>query len=138
MGKIFIMTLLLLSLSGLAQQRPLSFIDMFEMGRVSDPQISPDGRWIAYGITHHDVAQNNKNADLYLVSTDGKVHKQLTFHPATDAAPAWSADSRQLAFISTRGGSAQIYLLHLDGGEAQQVSDVATGVNAFTWSPDEK
>ncbi|MCB0293079.1 MAG: PD40 domain-containing protein, partial [Calditrichaeota bacterium] len=99
MGKIFVITLFLLSLPGLAQQRPLSFTDMFEMGRVSDPQISPDGRWVAYGITYYNVAENNRNADLYLVSTDGKVHKQLTFHPATDASPLWSADSKQLAFI---------------------------------------
>ena len=138
MGKIFVITLFLLSLPGLAQQRPLSFTDMFEMGRVSDPQISPDGRWVAYGITYYNVAGNNRNADLYLVSTDGKVHKQLTFHPATDASPLWSADSKQLAFISTRDGSAQIYRLHLDGGEAQPVSDIATGVNAFTWSADGK
>lgn len=130
--------MLLLMTSLLAQKRPLAFEDMFEMGRVSDPQISPDGNWIVYSITHYSVEKNSGNSDIYLVSTDGKTQKRLTTFPKTDTHARWSPDGKMIAFISSRDGSAQIYGIDPFGGEARQLTSVATGVNDFSWSPDGK
>jgi dipeptidyl aminopeptidase/acylaminoacyl peptidase len=124
---------------GWAQQKPVEFTDLFSMGRVADPQISSDGKWIAYTVTGYTVADNSKNVDIYLVSADGKEQKRLTDHPKTDTNPRWSpADSKTLAFISNRDGSAQVYLVDLTGGLVRKVTNSATEVKEFAWSPDGK
>ncbi len=115
---------------------PIKFEDMFGMGRVADPHISPDGKWVAYTVTYYDLKKNSGNSDIYLVSTDGKTTRQLTFSEKSDFSPRWSPSGDELAFISTRDGSAQIYVLNLKGGEAVKVTDIPTNVNSFTWSPD--
>ncbi|HQV30515.1 MAG TPA: S9 family peptidase [Calditrichia bacterium] len=119
-----------------AQTRPLAFEDMFEMGRVSGPVVSPAGDWIAYTVTRYSVAKNKGNTQIYLVSPDGKQHKQLTRGEASSHSPQWSPDGRKLAFISAREGGSQVYLLDMAGGEATRKTDIATGVNGFEWSPD--
>ncbi len=135
----FLLFILLALPSFLLAKRPLQFEDMFAMGRVSGGVVSPDGRWIAYTVRFYNIEDNSSNSDLFLVSSDGKIHRQLTFNPAADFAPQWSPDGSELAFISTRDGSAQIYLLNLKmGGEAVKVTNLATGVGGFVWSPDGK
>lgn len=136
MRLIFVFSLLLTGV--LLAKRPIQFEDMFAMGRLAGPQISPDGQWIAYTITYYDLAKNSHNSDIYLVSADGKTGKQLTFSDKSDSSPRWSPLGNELAFISTRDGSAQIYLLNMKGGEAQKVTAIPTGVDGFTWSPDGK
>ncbi len=118
--------------------RPIQFEDMFAMGRVSDPHISPDGRWVAYVVTFYDIEKNRGNSDIFLVSSDGKTVRRLTYHEKADFSPRWSPDGSALAFISTREGSPQIYLLNMRGGEPRKLTDIATGVGGFVWSPDGK
>ncbi len=120
-----------------AQKRAIQFADMWAMGRVSDPQISPDGRWVAYTVRYYDVEANKGNADIHLVSVDGKSHRRLTYNPANDYSPRWAPRSGRLAFLSTRDGVPQIYLIDPSGGEAVKVTNIPTGVNSFIWSPDE-
>ena len=123
-------------IAALAQERrAIQFEDMWAMGRVRDAQVSPDGKWVAYTVTVYNVEQNKGNADLHLVSMDGKIHKQLTFNPAMDYHPRWISATR-LAFLSTRDGSPQIYLLDLHGGEAEKLTDIPTGIGSFEWAPD--
>ena len=131
----FILILLFLTGSALAL-RPIQFEDMFAMGRVEDPQISPDGKWIAYTVTYYSLEKNNSNSDIYLVSTDGKTTRQLTFDEKSDSSPRWSPDGSHLAFISKRAGSAQLYLFNMKGGEPEKVADIPAGVSSFIWSPD--
>lgn len=128
---------LFLMLTGLsAQQRPLTFTDMFEMGRVSAATISPDGKWAAYSITQYNVENQNSSTTIHLVSLDGKQHKQLTASGQSASSPQWSPDGKSLAFLSSRGGSSQVYRLPLAGGEAQQITNIPTGVNSYIWAPD--
>lgn len=122
-----------------AQKRPIEFTDLFSMGRVDDPQISPDGKWIAYTITYYDLGENSKNSDIFLVSADGKNLKRLTSHPKGDSSPRWNpADGNTLAFVSTREGSPQIYVMNVNGGEARKAANLALDVKEFAWSPDGK
>ncbi|MEJ2048722.1 MAG: hypothetical protein P8Y60_02550 [Calditrichota bacterium] len=132
---IFVLILLFLTGNALAL-RPIQFEDMFAMGRVADPQISPDGKWVAYTVTYYSLEKNNSNSDIYLISTDGKTSRQLTFDEKSDSSPRWSPDGSHLAFISKRDGSAQLYLFNMKGGEAEKVADIPTGLNSFIWSPD--
>ncbi|MBE0643724.1 MAG: S9 family peptidase [Bacteroidetes bacterium] len=112
--------------------------ELLNLKRVYSPAVSPDGKWVLYGVTTPDIPANRSNSDLYLVSIEGDRHKQLTSSPSADYNGIWSRDGKSVAFISTRGGTPQIYTIAIDGGEAVKVSDVENGVSNLSWSPDGK
>jgi len=117
-------------------KRPMTIDDVMAMRTVSDPQLSPDGRQVAFVLSSTDLQTNTRNSDVWVVSFDGGEARRMTYWPRRDDAPQWSSDSRQLGFISDRDGKPQVYLIAVDGGEAQKVTDVKTAVQSFAWSPD--
>lgn len=137
MKKTFAIILSLLVIQSLLiAKTPIKFEDMFSMGRVASSVISPDGKRVAFTVTSYSLETNKGNSDIYLISSDGTGLRQLTFSEKTDTAPRWSHSGDKLAFISTRDGSAQIYVFNMKGGEAQKLTDLPTGVDDFGWSPD--
>jgi dipeptidyl aminopeptidase/acylaminoacyl peptidase len=137
---IVIFTLLLAITAIMAAQtkRPLEIDDMFRIKRASDPQISPDGKWICFVITTVDKEANKMNSDLWLIPSSGGEMKRLTSNPSSDANPRWSPNGKTIAFISTRSGDGQIWLIDVDGGEARQFTTLSTGASNPVWSPDGK
>ncbi|KAB2673715.1 MAG: S9 family peptidase [Verrucomicrobia bacterium] len=119
-----------------SDRRPLAFDDLVAFHRVSDPQPSPDGQWIACVVTDVDKDENRANSDVWVVPTDGGEPRQLTRSPKHDRHPRWSPDGRNLAFESNRDGAFQIYVLSLDGGEARRITSLATEATQPAWSPD--
>src|SRR5438128_8731894 len=99
-------------------KRPLRPGDIYRLQTLSDANISPDGQWIAYTVSSIDSAKDKRNADIWMVSWDGKQHVQLTNSPDGESSPRWSPDGKYLSFLSARqGGSSQIWLLDRRGGE---------------------
>ncbi len=117
-------------------KRAITVEDLWAMGRVSDPQISPDGKWIAYTVTYYDMEKNTGNSNIWIVSVNGGKPRQLTTSSKADFFPRWSPDGKRIAFTSTRDGSAQIYVISIDGGEARKITDLSTGASSAIWSPD--
>mgnify|MGYP003342251815 FL=1 len=73
--------------------RPMTVEDLLAMHRVSDPQVSPDGRWIAYVVSVVDMGENRTNSDIWLVAADGTgAPRQLTASPKHDRHPRWSPE----------------------------------------------
>ena len=99
---------------------PLTIHDMLAMDRISDSQVSPDGKWIAFTVRETDLAANRGRTDIWLVGTDGKGLHRLTNHPASDFNPRWTPCSQWIFFLSTRSGSSQVWRIKVDGGEAEQ------------------
>jgi dipeptidyl aminopeptidase/acylaminoacyl peptidase len=118
--------------------RSLELEDLFRMKRVSDPQVSPDGKWIAYVVTVVNKAENSSNSDIWVVSPDGRNPRQLTRSPKHDRHPRWAPDGKRLAFESNRGGSFQIYTISVDGGEATALTSISTEATQPLWSGDGK
>jgi dipeptidyl aminopeptidase/acylaminoacyl peptidase len=118
------------------QQRPITFDDLIGMERIGDPQLSPDGSTIAFVVTKFDKEANGSNSNLYLVPVDGGPVRQLTTATGANHSPRWLPDGSEIALISTREGTPQIYTISLHGGEAHKVSDISTGVNGLLVSPD--
>ncbi len=118
------------------QQRAITHDDFFNIKRVSDPQVSPDGQWIAYVITEYDKQANTSNSDVWLVSTEGGQPRRLTDDPKLDSHPRWSPEGTELAFTSSRDGTPQVYLLTAATGEVRQLTTLSTGAGNAIWPPD--
>jgi dipeptidyl aminopeptidase/acylaminoacyl peptidase len=113
----------------------------FRLAAVSDPQLSPDGEWVAYTVETADVKDDEYDSALWMVSWDGKKSIQLTHGPDSASTPRWSPDGEYLAFLASRGPDAsgtQVWLLDRDGGEARQLTSVKGSVAEYAWSPDSR
>jgi dipeptidyl aminopeptidase/acylaminoacyl peptidase len=117
---------------------PFSIHDMLAMDRISDPQVSPDGRQVAFVVRTTDLEANRGRTDLWLVSADGTGLRQLTSHPDSDSDPRWLPDGKTVLFLSTRSGSSQVWQIRIDGGEARQVTDEPLDVGNLIVSRDGK
>jgi len=128
---------LAVSLSALAQEAPpMTFDDLIALGRVSDPQISPDGRWVVYVIDRYDKANNSRSSELWLVPLAGGEARPLTRSGKRDTRARWSPDGSRIAFLSNRDGKWQIWTIPIDGGEATKLVDLPVNVGGLLWSPD--
>jgi dipeptidyl aminopeptidase/acylaminoacyl peptidase len=136
-GLVLAATLRLVAGAQAPQRHPIAFQDMISMHRVSDPQISADSKWVAYTVVTPDMEANRNSSDIWLVPLAKGAPTQLT-RGGHDSSPAWSPDSKTLAFLSSRKGESQVYLLSLEGGDAQQLTHVSTGADLVKWSPDGK
>jgi len=125
--------------AGTALAAPFTAQDLNTLARVSDPQVSPDGRYVVYTLRETDMEANRGRTDLWLLDlADGKSlpsPRRLTQHPAADSSPRWAADGSGVFFLSSRGGSSQIWHISLAGGEAQQVTSLPLDVGSFEVSP---
>jgi dipeptidyl aminopeptidase/acylaminoacyl peptidase len=121
---------------GQTTYKPFTIEDLLSIKRVSDPQISPDGRWVAYTVAVTDKAANNRNTQIYLIPFSGGAPKQLTKGPASCGSPRWSPDSRRLAFVSARDGSPQVWTVDVESGAVKKITSVSAGADGPIWSPD--
>ncbi len=135
---VFFILFIFLNLSIAQNNRPITVEDLFSFGRVSDPQLSPDGKWISYTVKFYEMETNKSNSDIWLVSSDGKVTEQLTSHEKADFGARWHPDGEKIAFVSTRTGTPQIYLISPEDKNPKQLSTISTGASGIVWSPDGK
>ena len=125
------------STSAQPQKRAIQFDDMIAMHRLSDPQVSPDGKWVAYVVATPDMQANHSMSNIWIVPANGGEERQLT-RSGSDSGPRWSPDGKQIAFLSSRDGATQIYVMSVFGGEASRVTFLSTDVDDEIWSPDGK
>jgi len=109
---------------------------LWKFGRVGEPVLSPCGKMVVYTITYYNLQENKGVTNLYLVNTDGGEPVKLTDEMGSESAPAWSADGKVIRFLSTRGGSSQIWEVQPNGQGLKQVSNIDGDVNGFAFSPD--
>ena len=121
-----------------AQKRPFDVNALLELKRVGDPQLSPDGRWVAFTVQTVDVAANKKPQQIWITPLTGGSPRQITSDGQANYRPRWSPDSKRIAYISDRSGSAQIWLMDPDGGNASQVTNLSTEADGVLFSPDGK
>jgi dipeptidyl aminopeptidase/acylaminoacyl peptidase len=116
--------------------RPITFDDLMALGRVSDPQISPDGKSVAYVITRYDKEKNTGNSDIWIVPSAGGEPRQLTHDEKRDNNPRWSHDGKKIAFISSRDGGAQVWIANIASGETRKHTNISSGADGVIWSSD--
>ena len=125
-------------------RRPLRLDDLARFRGVGDPQVSPDGKSVAYTVSTTDAKEDKSNTHIWLVSCDGTSDRQITFSSDSESSPRWSPDGKFLAFTSSRASGkpgvrgSQIWLLDRSGGEAYQLTDFKGRLQGYEWSPDSK
>ncbi|MGH9346760.1 MAG: S9 family peptidase [Vicinamibacterales bacterium] len=119
-------------------QRPMSPVDLIELPRVLDPQLSPDGHHVIYVLERPDWKENRRVGHLWRTSADGSAPVQLTFGQRGETSPRWSPDGRRIAFLTRRGDNEdpQVYILENDGGEARPLTKHPSAVSNIQWAPD--
>lgn len=124
-----------------AATQPFIVADVTNIVDVAEPAISPDGRWVTYTLTTTDEKKDERAADLWMTSWDGRQTLQLTQTSDSESAPGWSPDGKYISFLTARGDEdapTQLWLLSRQGGEAQRLTDFKGDVLDYDWSPDGK
>jgi dipeptidyl aminopeptidase/acylaminoacyl peptidase len=138
-ASLFLTGLALVCTTELPAQRPVEAKDLLRIRDVADPQLSPEGAWVAYTVSTSDTVEDKRDADIWMSSWDGKRSTRLTWTKQREHTPRWSPDGRYLAFLSSRDDPReveQVWLLDRNGGEAERLTDLPGGVSAYAWSPD--
>jgi dipeptidyl aminopeptidase/acylaminoacyl peptidase len=135
----FFVLLLVSSTIAFAQRKPFDVDAMLSLKRISDPQISPDGKLVAFTVQTVDVAANKKPTQIWVVPLEGGgAPQQITHDGEANSRPRWAPDSKRISYISDRGGSSQIWLMDPDGGNPKQVTSLSTEADGHVFSPDGK
>src|SRR5215813_5019614 len=121
-----------------AQKSPFDVNALLSLKRLGDPQISPDGRTVAFQVTTVDVAANKKPSQIWTVPLDGGAPRQITHEGESNTRARWSPDGKHIAYISDRGGSSQIWMMDPDGANAKQITSLSTEADGETFSGDGK
>jgi dipeptidyl aminopeptidase/acylaminoacyl peptidase len=117
------------------EKRAITVKDLLALHRISDPQISPDGKWIGYDVATPDYSANHLSHDVWIVPTSGGDARQLT-HDGASERPRWSPDGQHVLVLSSYKNPAQVYSIPAAGGEPVPITSLSTGADNEIWSPD--
>ena len=138
---LFLILAFAFSLTAQTARRPLKLDDMSRFRNVSDPQISPDGKFVAYTVSTTNAKEDKSNSHIWMANIDGSNDRQITFSNESENSQRWSPDGKYLSFTSSRPGKArgnQVWLLDRNGGEAMQLTEIKGRLQGHEWSPDSK
>ena len=135
-----LLALLLTTVGHAAAARTLDFADVRRIVTFSDPQISPNGKQIAYVRHRTDFNSDRYPGDLMLIDIRSRQTRQLTYGRRGVSSPHWSPQGDRLAFMAETGeeSQSQIFVMPMNGGDALQLTHASKGVDRFAWSPDGK
>ena len=125
---VFIASLGSASVGSAQSPHPFSVHDMLAMDRISDPRISPDGKSVAFTVRVTDVEANRGRTDIWIAGVDGSKARKLTSHAANDSGARWMPDGKSLVFLSTRGGSSQVWQVPAGRGSGRALTSLPLDV----------
>ncbi|MED6320749.1 MAG: DPP IV N-terminal domain-containing protein, partial [Pseudomonadota bacterium] len=112
--------------------------DIFNLEYVSEVQVSPNGKYVAYVRRSNDIMSDSSRANVWLASVDGKSHRPLLSSKKSYYSIRWSPDGSRLAYLSNEEGKPQLYVRWMDTGQTALVTNVTSNPSNITWSPDGK
>jgi len=124
--------ILFASFAGAQQSVHYSVEDLLKIRRVGDPQVSPDGKRVAFTIGDVNFDANRTVTQIYIMSSAGGDIKQLTSGTGSATSPRWSPDGKRLAYVNAD----QLWMMEPDGSNKEQITKISTGAGGPVWSPD--
>ncbi len=136
--RLSLLTAFFLPTLNMANDRPLTVDDLLALESMGNPQVSPDGKWVAYTVSSRDMEEDKRMTQIWMVSSDGGTPIPMTSADYSASNLRWSPDNKYLSFSASKGEDAksQVWRLNRLGGEATQVTNVKQGISNFEWSPD--
>jgi dipeptidyl aminopeptidase/acylaminoacyl peptidase len=124
-----------------AAKRPMTFEDLQKMKRLGDTAVSPDGKWLAYSVTSVNLDQNTKTAELFIQPIAGGEPRKLEVAQPGDSGLQFASDSKRILFLSSRGGSQQVWTADFDSATGatsnpKKLTAISTEADNALWSPD--
>jgi len=110
--------------------------DLFNLEWASDPEISPDGRTIAYVRRSNDIMTDKARPTIWLVDVVTGEQRPLLAGSGSYFSPRWSPDGSRLAYVASEGGSPQLYVRWMASGESARITGLPDSPSSLTWSPD--
>jgi len=130
---------LIFGVAASAQKRPFDVDGLLRLKRIAEPQLSPDGKLVAFTVMTVEVSANTKPKQIWIVPVDGgQAPRQITREGSSNERPRWTPDSKSILFVSTRSGSQQVWSMDPDGTNPKQLTSIATEASGVTVSPDGK
>lgn len=130
----FSLSICFVLLANIYSQTSFTINDLMKLRRVGDPQVSPDGKTIAFTIGDVNVNNNRTVTHIYLIPINGGQARQITTGERSHSSPRWSPDGKKIAFTT----SGQVWTMNADGGDRKQLTTISTGASSPVWSPDGK
>lgn len=150
MKRIFVLFLTLITAANFINaqtKRPLNPSDFLRYVDVSDPQVSPDGKWCTYTVSTVDTTKDETTSDIWMISWDGEDNIQLTNSNEDESTARFSPDNKYISFLSSRSydkdkddedEGSQLWLMNRLGGEAKKITNLKNEIEDYVWSPDSK
>ena len=132
---LFPLLLLFLLIEGYTQKPAFSYLDVYDLEYVSDPQISPDGNWVVYRRVGFDIMKDRAVGNLWIMKTDGSQHQKLTSREVSESSPRWSPNGAQLAFVSSTDEGSEVYIYWMSSGNFARISQLPFSPTSLSWSP---
>jgi dipeptidyl aminopeptidase/acylaminoacyl peptidase len=120
------------------RERPHTFVaaDVFDLEYADNPQISPDGRWVAYVRVTADVMTDRFGRSIWLVDSNGANHRPLVQGAGGYGSPVWAPNGRAIAYVANEETGAEVRIFYLDTQRSATIARVPAGASNLTWSPD--
>ena len=141
MKKILVLIPFIALLTVTHAQRLLKPSDVLRLKSVSEPEVSPDSKWVAYTVSTPDSVADKYDDNIWMSTIDGTATVQLTYSDKDESTPQWSPDGKFISFISSRyeaNEKGQVWLMNRMGGEAWQLTKLKSSISDYKWSPDGK
>ncbi|HYO83830.1 MAG TPA: S9 family peptidase [Bryobacteraceae bacterium] len=120
-----------------AQKQPFTAEVMWQLQRISEPALSPDGALVAFTVERPDVDKNARPKQIYVVPLSGGTPVPIT-KEGSNQRPRWTPDSKRIVFISNRTGTNQVWSMNPDGSDGKQITTISTGAGGVIVTPDGK
>ncbi|TAI47356.1 alpha/beta hydrolase family protein [Flagellimonas allohymeniacidonis] len=121
-----------------AQKQDFSYLDVFDLQYVSDPQISPNGTSVVYRRMGFDIMKDRSMGNLWLIKADGTGHQKLTARETSESSPKWSPSGDRIVFSSSTDEGSEIYMYWVSTGKLAKLTQLPFSPSSLTWSPNGK